>query len=60
MYNAFAHLMLQCSYFHDKRQRTQLPSDLLICLLYLIVAGLPILESFYAVAAAQTRDFAQL
>ena len=48
MYNAFAHLMLQCSYFHDKRQRTQLPSDLLICLLYLIVAGLPILESFCA------------
>ena len=48
MQNAIAHLMLQCSYFHDKRQRTQLPSHLMICLLNLTVAGLPILESFRA------------
>ncbi len=46
MNNAFAHLMLQCSYFHDKRQRTQLSGDLMIRFLDLIVAGLPILESF--------------
>ncbi len=48
MYNTVAHLMLQCSYFHDKRQRTQLPSDLMKCLLNLVVTGLPILESFCA------------
>ena len=48
MYNTFAHLMLQCSYFHDKRQRTQLPGNLMICLLNLVIAGPSILESFRA------------
>ncbi len=45
MNSAFAHLMLQSSYFHDKRQRTQLSGDLVICFLNFIVARLPILES---------------
>ncbi len=64
MNNTFAHLMLQCSYSHDKRQRTQLSGNLVKCFLNLVVGRLPVLEASMlrnqAVAAAQTRDFAQL
>lgn len=69
--NAFAHLLLQCSYFHDKRQRTELSGDLVICFLNLVVSKshhatsaidfLLLKASLlrnHAVAAAQTMGFA--